>query len=401
MKRYGSPDYLLFAAAAVATLFGIIAVWDAGYAESAAKGEGFPRAVLMQSLFAVAGVCAAWIVSLIPAEKLRKWVWPALICTGLLLVGVLVLGKPVNGATRWFRLGPASFQPSEVAKLASIIFLAAGFARHTAWKPGRTNTLKKWIGNWLIPKIVRAWPLLPVLAIVSLIELQPDLKTAMVIVFTSIAMLYAAGVSKKSFFTVAAVVVLVGAAAVIDKPYRLTRVLSHADRWSESKIDSIGYQTTQSETALAMGGVLGKGFGQGRAKYTLPEPTSDFVLATIGEEAGLVGSLGVIGLLGFIVWRLYRQGMERVDPFQRLTLVGIASWIGIQSVANVVVANGAIPVMGVPLPFFSAGGSSLWALWLAVGVAQCIVRSPNIRIEQGHPNSELSQEPARRRAYVR
>lgn len=400
MKRYGNPDYVLFAAAAIATLFGIIAVWDAGYAESAVKGEGFPRAVLMQSLFALAGLAGCWLISRLPAEKLRKYAWPAVIVTGLLLVGVLVLGKPVNGATRWFRFGPASFQPSEVAKLTCILFLASAFAGHTAWKPVRTGSFRLWLGRWLFPKIARAWPLIPVVAVVGLIELQPDLKTAMVILFTSAFILIAAGVSGKSFATVAAVVALVGAAAVVDKPYRLTRILSHNDRWSESKIDSIGFQTTQSETALAMGGVLGKGFGQGRAKYTLPEPTSDFVLATIGEEAGLVGSLAVIGLLGFIVWRLYRQGMERVDRFQKLALVGIACWIAIQTVANVVVANGAIPVMGVPLPFFSAGGSSLLALWLAIGVAQSVVRSPNILVESSEPVRQPGQEPARR-AYVR
>ncbi|MFM9872681.1 MAG: FtsW/RodA/SpoVE family cell cycle protein, partial [Fimbriimonadaceae bacterium] len=194
-------------------------------------------------------------------------------------------------------------------------------------------------------------------------------------------------------------VVLAGA-AIIDKPYRVTRLLSHADRWSDSKIDSIGFQTTQSETALAMGGILGKGFGQGRAKYTLPEPTNDFILATIGEEAGLIGSLVVIGLLGFIVMRLYNHGMQRIDRFEKLMLVGVSCWIGIQTILNVMVANGFLPVMGVPLPFFSAGGSSLFALWLALGVSQSVISSPNVRVEQGGL-SVNEGEPVARRAYVR
>ena len=400
MRRTGNPDYVLYAAAIIATLFGVIAVWDAGYAESAAKGEMFPRAILTQAIFGFAGILMAWGLSKVSPDKFRKLAYPIVGVTVLLLVGVLILGKDVNGATRWYRFGPFSFQPSEVAKLSAIIFIAAGFAGLKPWEDVRCKTFKKWVGNWLIPKIVRAWPLVPVLVLVGLIELQPDMKTAMVIVATTGFMIYAAGVSKKTIFTSFAVVLVLAGAMIIDKPYRLTRLMSHGDRWSESKIDSNGFQTTQSETALAMGGVLGKGLGEGRAKHTLPEPTSDFVLATIGEETGLLGSYFVIGLLGLIVWRLYHQGMMRVDRFQKLMLVGMSCWIAVQTVANVVVANGAVPVMGVPLPFFSAGGSSLLALWLAVGVAQSVVSSPNVRVERGGSvDRELA--PARRKAYVR
>ncbi len=400
MKRNGSPDYLLYAAAVVATLFGFIAIWDAGYAESAAQGAMIPSGLYGQVFYGFIGVISAFFLSQLAPAKLKKLVWPVMIVTCVLLVGVLILGKEVNGATRWFRIGKFSFQPSEVAKLSCVLFMAAGFAGLKPWVAPKVRGFGDWIGKVGFEKLVRAWPLLPILVVFGLIELQPDLKTGMVILVTSGIIMWAAGVSRKSFAILGLCLLVLAGAAIIDKPYRVTRLLSHSDRWSDSKIDSIGFQTTQSETALAMGGVLGKGFGQGRAKYTLPEPTNDFVLATIGEEAGLIGSLAVIGLLGFIVFRLYTHGMQRIDRFEKLFLVGVSCWIGIQTIANVLVANGAVPVMGVPLPFFSAGGSSLFALWLAIGVSQAMISSPNVRIEQGGMQKDEG-EPSVRRAYVR
>jgi cell division protein FtsW len=400
MKRNGSPDYLLYAAALVATLFGLIAIWDAGYAESAAQGALIPSGLYGQVAYGFAGIIGAFFLGKIAPPKLRKLVWPIMVVTAVLLVGVLLVGKEVNGATRWYRIGKFSFQPSEVAKLSCVLFMAAGFAGLKPWVQPKVRGFSDWIGKVGFEKLVRAWPLLPILVVFGLIEMQPDLKTGMVILVTAGMMMWVAGVSKKSFATLGICLVVLAGAAIIDKPYRMTRLMSHTERWSDSKIDSIGFQTTQSETALAMGGVLGKGFGQGRAKYTLPEPTNDFVLATIGEEVGLIGSLVVIGLLGFIVFRIYNHGMQRVDRFEKLFLVGVSCWIGIQTIANILVANGAMPVMGVPLPFFSAGGSSLFALWLAIGVSQAMISSPNVRVEKGGLSADES-EPVARRAYVR
>lgn len=401
MKRYGNPDYMLYAAAVVATLFGVIAVWDAGYAEAAAMGQMLPRSVITQGLYGIAGLVGAWGISQVAPRRIRQIAVPGMILISLLLVGVLFLGKEINGATRWYRFGPFSFQPSEVAKVFCIISMAAGFAGLTPWVKPKWKNSRQWIGHVLIPKIQRAWPLLPVLIVVGLIEMQPDLKTACVISVTAGFMLWAAGVSKKSFALLGICAVVFAGAAIVDKPYRLTRLLSHSDRWSENKIDSIGFQTTQSETALAMGGVMGKGFGEGRAKYTLPEPTNDFILATIGEELGLFGSLLVIGLLGFITWRIYSQGMMRVDRFERLTMVGVSVWIGVQTVTNVVVTNGAVPVMGVPLPFFSSGGTSLFALWLGIGVVQAVVSSPNVVVEEGLSLENEGRAVRSRAAYVK
>lgn len=400
MKRNGSPDYLLYAAALVASLFGLIAIWDAGYAESAAQGAMIPSGLYGQVILGFLGMLFGLFLQRVSPEKYKKLVWPIMIGTCLLLVGVLLLGKEVNGATRWFRLGKMSFQPSELAKLSCVIFIAAGFAGLKPWVQPKVRRMGQWFGKVGLEKFIRALPLVPVLIVCGLIELQPDLKTAMVILITACFMMWAAGVSKKSFATLGIVLVVLAGALIIDKPYRLTRVASHWDRWSESKIDSIGYQTTQSETALATGGILGKGFGQGRAKYTLPEPTNDFILATIGEETGLIGSLVVIGLLGFVVMRLYNHGMQRIDRFEKLLLVGVSCWIGIQTITNILVANGFLPVMGVPLPFFSAGGSSLFALWLAIGVCQSVISSPNVRVEQGGLTSNEG-ESVSRRAYVR
>ncbi|MBX3115351.1 MAG: FtsW/RodA/SpoVE family cell cycle protein [Fimbriimonadaceae bacterium] len=384
MKRTtNNPDYVLYGAAIIATLFGVLAVWDAGYAGAAAMGQLLPRQFISQTVFAVLGVVFGIGISKVSPKVWPKWAGLAMLFTVLMLVAVLFVGNTINGATRWFKLGPFSFQPSELAKLVCVMYLSAGLAKLQPWKQPKIKNWAQRLDRVWWPKLKRGWPFVAVMFSVLLIEVEPDLATAMVIVAGSFLMLIVAGVSRKSLFTLAALGGAVVLMLVIKEPYRLERITNHTSRWSENKIESIGFQTTQSETALASGGVIGVGLGQGRAKHTLPEPTTDFILSTIGEEMGLLGSLFAIALLGTISWRLYAQGMTRVSRYERLFMMGMACWISVQTVANVIMANGSVAAMGVPLPFFSAGGSSLLALWMGIGMAQSIIMSPNIRIEEG------------------
>jgi len=403
MKRTtNNPDYVLYGAAIIATIFGVLAVWDAGYAGAAAMGLLLPRQLISQSAFAVLGVACGLGISKLSPKVWPKWAGWSMVATLFLLVAVLFVGNTINGATRWFKIGPFSFQPSEIAKLTCILFLAAFLANHKPWKQPKIKNWAQRLDRVAWPKFKRAFPFIVVMAAVLLIEIEPDLATAMVIVAGSFLMLIVAGVSRKSLLTLAAMGGLVVLLLVIKEPYRLERITNHTSRWSESKIESIGFQTTQSETAMASGGLTGVGLGQGRAKHTLPEPTTDFILSTIAEEMGLIGSLFAIALLGAIAWRLYAQGIVRVDRFERLFLLGMACWISVQTVANVIMANGAVAAMGVPLPFFSAGGSSLLALWLGIGMSQSIIMSPNIKIEEGvEPvNSDKAVVNARNRAAL-
>jgi cell division protein FtsW len=148
-----------------------------------------------------------------------------------------------------------------------------------------------------------------------------------------------------------------------------------------------GYQTVVSETALARGGLFGVGIGNGIAKHKLPAPTTDFVLATVGEEFGLLGVLVVVGLLAVVTWRLFWLAARAPDTFSRLALVGMAVWIGIQTCTSVTMVNGTLPPIGIPLPFVSYGGSSLLALWMGVGISMSVARQQSQKKEVESPAS--------------
>src|SRR5262249_19776069 len=155
---------------------------------------------------------------------------------------------------------------------------------------------------------------------------------------------------------------------------RISRILNHDARWSEENIEGSGYQTTQSEAAMARGGLFGVGLGEGRAKHTLPAPTTDFIMTTVAEETGLVGALIRARPAGGISGRLMWLGRGTSDRFGKLVLGGTAGWIGVQACTNIAMANGFAPPIGVPMPFVSAGGSSLIALWMAVGACQSVIK---------------------------
>lgn len=379
MKRKPTiPDPALFWLAVAATFIGIIAIWDSGYARAAANGSFLPRELLTQVPFAVLAVWLGVVMSRIPTAKWRRiGVGAYVVClVALLLVEVPGIGKTINGSQRWIALGPLTVQPAEFAKLAVILFLAAVLAN----RPPREKVVRK-VRNWaealdknFVPLLRRAMPLILVAGMAVLIEQEPDLATAAVIVATTFMMLIVGGVSGKSLVTLAVAGTVLVTGFVASQPYRMDRIVNHTTRWSVENVDSIGYQTTQSETAMARGGFFGVGLGNGRAKHTLPAPTTDFVLATVSEELGLFGSMIVLGILGAIVLRLFCLAQANKDPFGKLVLSGVASWIGVQTCTNIMMANGTLPPIGIPLPFVSAGGSSLVALWIALGVCQSVAK---------------------------
>ncbi|MCB0825667.1 MAG: FtsW/RodA/SpoVE family cell cycle protein [Armatimonadetes bacterium] len=375
MTRSLKFDPFLIGAALIATVLGLIAIWDAGYARAAVNGTLLPREFWMQGIFSVLSVglglaCAK--ITVQKWEKLASWLM-GLGLFGLLLVELPVIGKEIGGARRWIDLKVMTIQPSEFVKLAAIIYLAAILTRHKPWEKPKFKNNRQWVGKVLIPKIGRALPFLPVLLSIALIEHEPDLATAMVVVVVMYAMMFVGGVSWKSM----ALMSLIGAAfagyMIMDKPYRIERILNHSSRWSERNIEDIGYQTTQSEMAMASGGMIGHGLGEGRAKHTLPAPTTDFIIATVAEEFGLVGSLVILALMGTIALRLALLSFSRRESFDRLLLLGVAVWIGVQSATNIMMANGTLPPIGLPLAFFSYGGSSLLAIWAAIGICTSVL----------------------------
>ena len=294
---------------------------------------------------------------------------------GLLLL-VKLHGATENGARRWIGVGKFGIEPSEFAKIAVILYLASVFADWDAWPkkiPPRRDFIELLDTVWW-PKAKRAFPAFVILMAVGLIAMQPDVGTAAVIAVTAFAMFVAGGVSRKSLIACVLIAGIGGGLFVMREPYRVDRIIHHSERWNAQNVDETEFQTAQSELAQADGGAIGVGPGGGRAKHLLPATTTDFIMATIGEESGLVGSLGVLAVLGALCWRLLYLARKTKAKFGKLVLFGTGTWLGVQTCVNVMMANAFLPAIGIPLPFISSGGSSLIALWIAIGVCQATQR---------------------------
>jgi cell division protein FtsW len=374
MNRARNYDLPLLGLMLLATTLGLAFILDAGYARSLAQGRGYlPPEFKQQMLYLIPAAIMYWITSRFHAEtwlKASKYIW---ITSLLLLIATDLIGTSLNGAKRWIDIGPVNLQPAEFAKLATILYLASCFATRPEWVTRRYKSTALWLDATVFPKLKRCFPGFLVLFAVFLIEKEPDLGTGAVIAATAFAMFIPGGVSKKSLLACFVLAVGGAGAMVWKEPYRLDRIANHAHRWDLKNLDDIGYQTVQSELGMANGAIFGVGPGAGRSKHVMPATTTDFVMATVAEEFGLLGSLVVLATLGGLVMRLLQLARKAETKFKMLVLFGVASWIGVQSCVNIMMANGSLPAIGIPLPFISSGGSSLVALWMAIGVCQAML----------------------------
>lgn len=398
-------DRPLFALALGATAIGLVAIFDAGYARSLSEGRGWmPPEFRTQMIWLPVALAAAFGCASIRPGAWRVLAKGAWWVTFALLLAVKLHGAAENGARRWIGIGKIGIEPSEFAKIAAILYLASVFADWEAWPrriPPRKDFIELLETVWW-PKAKRAFPALAILAAVGLIAMQPDVGTAAVIAVTAFAMFAAGGVSRKSLIACVLIAAVGGGIYVMREPYRAARILHHSDRWSVKNVDETEYQTAQSELAQADGGIIGVGPGGGRAKHLLPATTTDFIMATIGEESGLAGSLVVLGILGALCGRLlYLAGKTR-NRFSRLVLFGTGMWIALQTCVNFMMANAFLPAIGIPLPFISSGGSSLIALWMAIGICQATQRpagSPSHE-DPGSDTDAGRPQPPRPRVHV-
>lgn len=377
MVRVKIQDPILVVLALVASLLGLVFIFDAGYPRALAAGRGpIPAEFRMQLLmFVVAGV-AGILASKVTVDawyKLSKFIW-FVAFVSLFLPMVPGLKYAQNGADRWFKLPLLPpIQPAEFVKVAVIIYLAGLLAKRKDWTPKPGKDWAQWMDRNLVPKLRRCLPALWIVIACVLIEKEPDLGTAAVILTTAFALFVVGGVSRTSLIAGSLIAVIGVGWQVTHETYRMDRIRHHMARWSEENMDDVGWQTVQSEIGQAAGGFVGVGPGGGRAKHVLPAATTDFVNATIGEEFGLLGMWSVIAILGGITFRLFMLARRATTPFGGLFLTGMGAWIGVQTCVNVMMSNGMLPAIGIPMPFISSGGSSLLSLWIGLGIANSVL----------------------------
>jgi cell division protein FtsW len=315
-------------------------------------------------------------VAFFAAQGIRVGFWqrmarPALVLTSLALLAVLVHGRSAGGASRWIGTGSFQFQPSELAKLALVLFAADVLARREAKK------------DWAY----RAGPVLIVMAAFALLILeQPDMGTAVVLCAIGGCILFAAGFPLRWMAAVAALAGLGGVVLAVSAPYRLARLTSYLD--PSAHASTTGYQSLQGLIALATGHLAGTGLGQSLASWGyLPNQYTDFIFAVLGQETGLAGSLVVLALFGALGVVGTRIAWRAATTFESLLAAGVTAWLVLQAIINVGAVAGVLPVTGVPLPFVSYGGTSLVIELFAVGLLANVARRarPHRPAEAGRP----------------
>jgi cell division protein FtsW len=374
--RLPELDYWLLVPALVLLAVGMVMVASASMA-TADKSTGEPLYFVIRHAIAIGlGLGAGAVVAAIPMSR-----WESsgtlLYFLGLaLLVLVLVpgLGKTVNGATRWIPLGPFSLQSSEMMKLFMVVYVAGYLVRRQS----------QMTSIWGFAR-----PMLLLIVACALIMAQPDFGTTFVLLATALGLLFMGGVSAWQFGLLVGLAGLALAGLVISSPYRLERITTFIDPWSDPY--GSGYQLTQALIAFGRGEWVGVGLGNGIQKhFYLPEAHTDFLMAVIGEELGFVGTLAVIVLFVLITWRAFRIAIAAEEckrRFSAYVAYGFGIWIAMQSFINIGVNMGLLPTKGLTLPLMSYGGNSI--------IVACVVVAMLLRIDfenrQARPPSAMER----------
>ncbi|WP_051477225.1 putative lipid II flippase FtsW [Arthrobacter sp. Br18] len=361
----GSSYYLILGTALALTAIGLLMVLSASSVEAISDGEDEFGLFLKQAVWATAGVVLMLILSRLGPKAYRVLAWPGLGAALVLLVLVLAIGENINGNQNWIRIGNQSFQPSEPTKLALALWFATVLERKKAL-----------IRNWK-HAVVPALPIggLPIV----LVLLGGDLGTGMILMMILAAALFFAGAPLK-MFTMAGIAGSVGVLLlVVTSDNRGGRI----NAWLRLNCDNGADLCLQADNglfAMASGGWFGVGIGQSRQKWNwIPEAHNDFIFAIIGEEFGLIGAMLVVTLFGILAVATIRVAMRYTDPFVRILMGSILVWLIGQAFVNIGMVTGLLPVIGVPLPFISYGGSALTFTLAAVGVLLSFARkSPKV-----------------------
>jgi cell division protein FtsW len=365
LPRKLTPDKWLFGAMIVLLSVGIVMVYSASAIMATERFHDPYFFLKKQLLWALLGSACLLLALRTDYRRLEQLQWPILIVAAALLVLVLVppFAQPINGTRRWLRVGPVSFQPAELAKLALVVYLAAYLARR------REGLRDFWRG--FVP------PLAIAVVFALLVLAQPDLGNCLTLIMVTFGLLYMAGVRLRHLVLVLAPALPLLTLAIWMAPYRLRRITTFLDPWADQR--GGGFQIIQSWLALGSGGLFGRGIGESRQKlFYLPESHTDFIFAVIGEELGFVGALGLLALFVVLIWRGLRVGVRAPDAFGAYLALGITVLIATQTLVNIGVVTGSLPTKGLPLPFVSFGGSALLMTMLSTGVLLNISQHANV-----------------------
>jgi cell division protein FtsW len=357
------PDLWLVGVVLALTGFGIVMVFSAGAVFAAKTYGDWTYFLKREAIYAGVGLVAFFVGSRLDYSVYRKITYPLLFLSMVLLMAVLKLGPSINGAVRWFRLGPLSFQPSELAKFALALYLAVLLAR-------KAEKVRDFSIGFLPPLLMTG-------VFLGLLLKQPDLGTAVIIGVTALGLMFVAG-TRTSYILIS---VLIAAPIgwkvfITGESWRMKRLLAFLYPWQYRR--NTGYQLYESLISVGSGGVWGQGLGQGHQKlFFLPEAHTDFILAVVGEELGLIGILSVLLCFSLLVWRGLRASMRARDAYGCYLAFGITCLFGLQTIVNMCVVLGLLPTKGLPLPFVSYGGTALvMSLFMAGVLANISARMP-------------------------
>ncbi len=346
------PERILAAVVLALVCFGLVMVFSASSATALLDDSSPLSLVTRQAIYAAIGLVLYLALSRARPGWMREVAGPAVAVTLVLLLAVLAVGAQINGAKRWIDIGPIQIQPSELAKLSVVLWIAAVAAR----RAGRLVD-----GRELRPFVALTG------VVVLLILVEPDLGTAVVLFVTVLVMLLVAGARPRHVALVATAACALGAAAIAFEPYRRARLLAFLDPMHDSS--GGGFQIVQAKLALGSGGLHGVGIGNGLQKvFYLPEAHTDMIAATVGEELGLLGVVGLIAAFVLVAAAGYRIALGARELHQQVLAAGLTTLIVVQATVNLGAVLGLLPVTGVPLPFVSFGGSSLLVFLASAGL---------------------------------
>ncbi len=364
-KSSGSMDFGMFVITITLLCIGLVMVASASSYHALIYYGDSNFLFIRQLIYAVVGVITMIVISRIDYKKYKKWAYLAFIIASILLLLVVTpFGVTRNGAKRWLGLGESfQFQPSEIMKPVLVIAIATYLSRNIK----KLNTLK----GYIVPTIM-------LLIVILLMYLQKHMSGMLVLIVAAVSVIFTSGIKLKVRTILSGVLIIgmVAAAFVLAEDFRMQRIFSFMN--PEEDLKDGNWQAAQSLYAIGSGGLLGRGLGQSRQKYLwLPEAQNDFIFSILGEELGFVGTSIVLGLFIFFIYKGYKIAMTCKDFYGSLIAAGITSIFAIQMLVNVAVVTCSMPVTGMPLPFFSYGGTSLFINLCSMGIILNISKNCN------------------------